>query len=229
MASKKSDATTKAKPPVSASAGDATGANVSTSSKNTSRLLIAAFVGGVIVLETLIFLFLVPSGEEVAALAEHRLIEKTVGASGSGKSESNHSKGHSESGGAHGSAHGDAHGNTHGVAVSKKDENRIIEHDLGTFNIAFTPAGSDLPYRVEFRLFGELIAKDQSHLEEILAERQGRFRNRLLLEIRNASLEELQENQLGLIRRRILATSTELLGEPILTNVGFQDYQVIED
>jgi hypothetical protein len=51
----------------------------------------------------------------------------------------------------------------------------------------------------------------------------------MLLEIRNASLPELEENQLGLIRRRLLATSTELFGEAILLSVGFHDYQVIED
>jgi hypothetical protein len=51
----------------------------------------------------------------------------------------------------------------------------------------------------------------------------------MILEIRNASLQELSENQLGLIQRRILATSTEVLGEPILLSIGFNDYQVIED
>jgi len=42
-------------------------------------------------------------------------------------------------------------------------------------------------------------------------------------------MQELEENQLGLIQRRVLATSTELLGEAILLSVGFADYQVLED
>jgi hypothetical protein len=66
-------------------------------------------------------------------------------------------------------------------------------------------------------------------MKAIFEERQGRFRHRLNLEIRNATIEELQENQLGLIQRRILATSNELLGEAILLSVGFQDYQVLDE
>ncbi len=50
-----------------------------------------------------------------------------------------------------------------------------------------------------------------------------------MLEIRNSSINELQENQLGLLQRRILATSTEVFEEAILLSVGFHDYQVIED
>lgn len=234
MASTKSVSSTKAKSQVSTDApGVEEASPLSSNTKN--RIIIAASVCGVIIVETLVFFFLVPSGEEVAALAEHRLIEK-AGASnhGSISGKSGAASGHD---GAHGaSSHGtDNHGSSshgagsHGDGTEKKDENRTIEQDLGTFNISFIPAGSDLPYRVEFKLYGELIAKDLPHLEELLSEKVGRFRNRLILEIRNASLQELQENQLGLIRRRILATSTELLGEPILINVGFHDYQVIED
>ena len=66
-------------------------------------------------------------------------------------------------------------------------------------------------------------------MKKLFEERQKRFRHRLLLDIRNATLDELNENQLGLIQRRILATSTELLGESILLSVGFQDYQVLEE
>ncbi len=40
-----------------------------------SKLLIGAFVSAVIMVETAVFLILVPSGEDVAALAESRLIE----------------------------------------------------------------------------------------------------------------------------------------------------------
>lgn len=235
MASTKSVSSTKAKSQVSTDAPGVVEEASPLSSNTKNRIIIAASVCGVIIVETLVFFFLVPSGEEVAALAEHRLIEK-AGASSHGaiSGKSGAASGHD---GAHGaSSHGtDNHGSSshgagsHGDGTEKKDENRTIEQDLGTFNISFIPAGSDLPYRVEFKLYGELIAKDLPHLEELLSEKVGRFRNRLILEIRNASLQELQENQLGLIRRRILATSTELLGEPILINVGFHDYQVIED
>ncbi|MDZ4851642.1 MAG: dihydrolipoamide acetyltransferase [Pirellulaceae bacterium] len=166
--------------------------------KGGGKLLIGAFVSAVIIAETGVFFFLVPSGEEVAALAESRLIEAAE-AKGLTKSDSH------------------------------EEEHKVIEFDLGSYPLVFVPSGSDRNHRVEFRLFGTLLAKDEARMKELFEEKKFRFRHRLLLEIRNSSLDELNENQLGLIQRRILATSTELLGEAILLSVGFQDYQVLEE
>jgi len=162
------------------------------------KLVIGAFVSAVIIVETGVFFFLVPSGKDVAALAESRLIEAAE-VKGLAKSE------------------------------SKEEELRIVEFDLGAYGVSFVPSNSDRLHRVEFRLFGTLHAKDEAKMKALYEERQGRFRHRLLLEIRSATIDELHENQLGLIQRRILATSTELLGEAILLSVGFQDYQVLDD
>lgn len=166
--------------------------------KGGGKLLIGIFVSAVIIAETGVFFFLVPSGEEVAALAESRLIEA---AEAKGLTKSDH----------------------------HNDDHKIIEFDLDSYGASFVPNGSDRTHRVEFRLFGTLHAKDEEKLKELYKERKMRFRHRLNLEIRNATLDELNENQLGLIQRRILATSTELLGEAILLSVGFQDYQVLEE
>jgi hypothetical protein len=160
--------------------------------------MIAAFVSIVIIAETLVFFFMVPSGEEVAALAEARLISaaREVDASQDEKAE---------------------------------EAEKVVEYDLGTYSVSFVPPGADHNYRVEFRLFATVNAEDKDRLQTLMDERQFRYRHRMILEIRNASLQELSENQLGLIQRRILATSTEVLGEPILLSIGFNDYQVIED
>jgi hypothetical protein len=166
--------------------------------KGNGKLLIGAFISAVVICETAVFFFLVPSGEEVAALAESRLIEVAE------------QKG-----------------------LTKKDGEdegmKIVEFDLDSLSAPFTPQGSDRNHRVEMRLFGTVYQKDEKRLVELFKERKGRFKHRLNLELRSSTLEELQENQLGLIQRRILATSNELLGEPILLSVGFHDYQVIEE
>ena len=165
-----------------------------------SKLMIGVFVSGIIVAETVVFFLMVPSGEEVAALAESRLI--AVAQEIDAKKSQDHAHDEAES---------------------------IVEFDLGTYSVSFVPPGADHNYRVEFKLFGTLRSADEEHLQALFLEREKRFRHRMLLEIRNASLQELQENQLGLIQRRVLATSTELLGEAVLLSVGFSDYQVLED
>ena len=163
-----------------------------------SKLAIGGFLAAVVVAETLVFFLMVPSGDEVAALAEARLIQQA---------DIDHMMQHHH----------------------EDDEQRVVEFDLGSYGVSFIPAGSDRQHRVEFKLFGTLQAKDLDKMKQLFASREGRFRHQLILEIRNSSIDELLENQLGLIQRRILATSTELLGEAILLSVGFQDYQVIED
>jgi hypothetical protein len=83
---------------------------------------------------------------------------------------------------------------------------------------------------VEFVLYTEVLAKNLDHLVEMFASMEGRIKNRLMLEIRQTSLQELEENQLGLLQRRLLATVTEMLGkDDLLLNVGFAEYQVLED
>lgn len=165
------------------------------------KLLVAGLVATVIVAETFIFFFMVPNADEIAALAEARLIsrvEKSMDKAGE---------------------------------VKIDDPDAVQEFALGTYGIVFTPPGADRNYRVEFRLFGTVKRKDQLELERLYIERQGRFHHRMMLEIRNATMDELTENQLGLIQRRILATSNDILGgdHPILLGVGFNDYQLIEE
>lgn len=166
-----------------------------------SKLFVSGLVATVVLAETLIFFFLVPSADDVAALAEARLIEKVE-------------KSMEQDG-----------------EEKIDDPNAIKEFPLGTYSVVFTPPGADRNYSVEFRLFGTVKSKDEKVLERLFQERQGRFNHRMILEIRNATMDELTENQLGLIQRRILATSNDILGEdhPILLGVGFNDYQLREE
>jgi hypothetical protein len=163
------------------------------------KLLIGAFVSAIVMTETFVFFFLVPSGEEVAALAETRLI--AIAQEIDSKKQQEH----------------------------HDDEDKIVEFDLGEHPVSFIPPGADHNYRVEFKLFGTLRSKDMERMQALFAERELRFKHRLMLEIRNTSMQELQENQLGLLQRRVLATSTEVLGEAILLSVGFAQYQILED
>ncbi len=169
------------------------------SSSLVPKILISGFVATVVVVESVLFFYFVPSADDIAALAEAQLIKK-VEATMEKEGES-----------------------------TVDDDTKAIEYSLGDYSVPFIPSGSDRNYRVEMRLFGTVQKKSMPKLDELYKERFMRLRHRLNLEIRNATLEELNENDLGLIQRRILATSNELFGEPILLGVGFKDYQVVEE
>ncbi|MBX3420373.1 MAG: dihydrolipoamide acetyltransferase [Pirellulaceae bacterium] len=163
------------------------------------KFLVGGFISLIVIAETLIFFLMVPSADDVAALAESRLVEKLE------------------------------------ARLKAKDEevidkNKAIqEFNLGQFGIPVTPIGSDSNYRVEFDLRGTVKGEERAKLAALFAEREGRFRHKLMMELRNATLEELKESQLGLIQRRILATSNEVFETPILLGVVFNNYDLIEE
>jgi flagellar basal body-associated protein FliL len=163
-----------------------------------TKSLLLAFVVLVAVVETAVFFWLVPSSEDVAALAEARLVQRLQS-------------------------------DTAKPLATTEGDDRIIEYPLGLFGVTFSPAGTDRTFRCEFGLFTTLARRDREQLEREFAEKSGRLRHAILMKVRTSALEELQENQLGLIQRRILATCNELLEKPLLQTVGFHDFQLIEE
>jgi hypothetical protein len=163
------------------------------------KLIMGGFITVVILFESCIYFFMVPSAEDVAALAESRLIEKIKARLKASET------------------------------PVVEDTDSIEEFKLGLFGLSFTPSGSDRSFRVEFDLRGTVKKGDLSTIEKLFAEREGRFRHRMTLELRNTTLDELKETQLGLIQRRILATSNEVFETPILLGVVFYNYDLIEE
>ncbi|TWU03270.1 dihydrolipoamide acetyltransferase [Neorhodopirellula pilleata] len=160
--------------------------------------MVIAFVGLIVVIETAMFFFLVPSAEQVSALAEAQLIESVQDGAEEAEKEAS-------------------------------DENRVEEFELGTFGETFSPIDSDRSFRVELRLYGLIRAKNRSAMTKEFETKNGRLRHEIRRKIRNSELSELQDNQLGLLERRILTTCNHLLDEDMLLGVGFHDYQLIED
>lgn len=171
------------------------------------KVLIAGFITVIVVAETLIFFFMVPSAEDVAALAEARLIDRVEASM------------------------------TDDGEETLDNETETMEFPLGEYSVTFMPPGSDRNYNVEFRLSGVIYSKDEKAMDELYARKSARFQHRIMLEIRNATVDELMENQLGLIQRRILATSIEVLEEgepedkelPMLLGVPFTGFRVFEE
>lgn len=160
--------------------------------------LVVGFVGAIVLLETALFFFMVPSAEQVSALAEQQLIQSVQ-------------EGAEE------------------ALEEASDENKEIEFQLGSFGETFTPAGTQQSYRVEIRLYGLIRNKNQDLMNEEFADKEGRIRHAIRMKIRNSDLEELQDNQLGLLQRMILTTCNHLLSEDMLLGIGFHDYQLIPE
>lgn len=162
------------------------------------KMVMVGFVSLIMVVETTLFFFLVPSAEEVAALAEVRLIEKIKEGE-------------------------------QAAAIQENNENTPTEFDLGMFGETFSPIDTENRYRVEFRLFGLVKKKHLPIIQSEMETKAGRLRHAIRMKVRNSEIGELEENQLGLLQRRILATCNHLLEDDILLSIGFADYQVFQE
>lgn len=171
------------------------------------KAMVIGFIALVVVVETVVFFFMVPTADDVAALAEARLINKV-----------------------------EASMVDDGEEVID-NEHATVEFSLGEYGVTFIPPGSDRNYRVDFPLFCTIYEKDEKKMEELFNKKKARFQHRIMLEVRLATIDDLMENQLGLIQRRILATSNEVLAEdekeeiPVLLGVSFPSpgFQVYEE
>jgi hypothetical protein len=154
------------------------------------------------------------------------------------KKESSHgSSGH---GGGHGakpaakSAHGGGggHGGGHGEAAAKlpagSGTGGEVEMELGKFNLMVHEPASNVTLRVSFHLVATVDDADSGEVAHLLEKNQHRMRDQIIFEIRNAQMSDLTDPGLGLIKRRILAKSNDLLGHALIRNVVFSEFSFIE-
>ena len=130
--------------------------------------------------------------------------------------------------------HSDDHGGGHGAAASTakvpagSGTGGEVEVELGKFNLMVHEPASNITLRINFHLVGTVEDDDSDDFSHLLEKNQHRLRDQIIFEIRNAQLSDLTDPGLGLIKRRILAKSNDLLGQPLLQNVVFSEFSFIE-
>jgi len=177
-------------------------------------ILVSLFVGVVILVECFAAYTLIPSQAQVEAWAEAKAKAAAEAARAA------HSDENADS---HGDSHGGDHGDGHG-----KHANHEVEVDLGKYNIVVHQPSANLTLRVNFHLIGLVSEKDQHDFQTLFAANQHRLRDQVLSEVRNSEVSDLTDPGLGLIKRKILAKSNDLLGKPVLKTVVFSDFAFIE-
>lgn len=174
-------------------------------------ILVSLFVGVVILVECFAAYSLIPSQAQVEAWAEAKAQAAAEAA-------------HAAHGEEHEEGHGDGHGEEHGEGHASHE----VEVDLGKYNIVVHQPSANLTLRVNFHLVGLVAEKDHHDFEALFNTNQHRLRDQVLSEVRNSEISDLTDPGLGLIKRKILAKSNDLLGKPILKTVVFSDFAFIE-
>jgi flagellar basal body-associated protein FliL len=142
-----------------------------------------------------------------------------------------------------------AHEEEHHEAAAESEQ---CEVDLGAFSLTVFNPNTSSNLLVDFHLFGMVAGTasaaggegggehghgekaessatgDAGKLEGLLKKNKHRFRDQIIIIVRNAQVADLADPGLGLIKRQILAKTNALLGEPLLKGVVFSDFVVVE-
>jgi flagellar basal body-associated protein FliL len=109
------------------------------------------------------------------------------------------------------------------VAV-KTEEGDQSEVELGTFALAIHQPSSNTTLNLTCRVMGTIDKAEQPEYDKLLENNKNRLRERIIIEFRSAELDELTDPGLGLLKRRILEKSNQLLGKPLLKSIMFPEY-----
>jgi flagellar FliL protein len=107
-------------------------------------------------------------------------------------------------------------------------ENPQTELDLGEFVVSAYQPASNATLRITCHLYGTADAANAAELTELLAAHQNRLRDQVIITLRSSEMTDLNDPGLGLIKRRILETTRQTLGKPLINAVMFSTFTFIE-
>jgi flagellar FliL protein len=102
------------------------------------------------------------------------------------------------------------------------------EIGLGEFGVTSYQPLSNTTLRIDFQLYGVVLAEDTDLLMKLLEENKHRYREQVLVIMRSAEMTDLTDAGLGLIKRKILEKTNRVLGRAILEEVIFSDFSFVE-
>ncbi|MBN2022555.1 MAG: hypothetical protein JW809_07145 [Pirellulales bacterium] len=103
-----------------------------------------------------------------------------------------------------------------------------VEVDLGEFTVTAFQPSSSTTMRIDFHLYGMIAQSDEKELLTLKEENDARMREQVNAIVRAANISDVTDPGLGLIKRRILEKTNQILGKPLLKGVIFSDFSYIE-
>jgi flagellar basal body-associated protein FliL len=167
-------------------------------------LIIAGFVGTVILAECLVAYMMIPSTADIEAKLK---MQTAAEAEAAPTTEESATKAGEEE-----------------KTAETPTEELSQEVDLGKFNLTLHRQASDVTLKVNFHLIGTVEGKKQAENKTLLEKNQHRLRDKIIFEVRNCDIADLTDPGLGLLKRRILEKCNEMLGKPVLESVVFSEF-----
>jgi flagellar basal body-associated protein FliL len=185
---------------------------------SSGKLKIIGIIAGVVILEAVAAFFLLPSGTAApaaeAAPATPPPKEEKAAAHAKPKEQKAPEKGTA--------GHEKEESGKHAEAGEE------LEVDLGKFTVTSFQPSSNSTLMIDFHLFATIGGEDQSAYEKAYEENKHRVRDQIIVIIRGSEMTDLTDAGLGLIKRRILEKTNDILGKPLLRTVVFSEFAFME-
>jgi flagellar FliL protein len=121
------------------------------------------------------------------------------------------------------------------------------EVDLGKYSITSFQPASNTTLLIDFHLFGTVALEEGASTDgghgdghgekapaaddeftKLFEKNKHRLRDQVITIVRSAEITDFADPSLGLIRRKILEKSNRMLGKPLLEEVIFSDFSLVE-
>ncbi|MEX0587001.1 MAG: flagellar basal body-associated FliL family protein [Pirellulales bacterium] len=123
----------------------------------------------------------------------------------------------------------DNHHDNHGGAEhSSAGGTEGIEVPLGEFNVTSFQPQANSTLRISFQLYATTSLDDEYELKKMLEENKHRVREQILIIARSATIEDLTDPMLTLIKRKVSEKVNRLIGKPLVRGAVFSDFSYFE-
>jgi flagellar basal body-associated protein FliL len=163
------------------------------------KIAIVAAIGTVVVAECIVAMIFIPGESQTKAMAEEQ-IANSVSTNPDPEAED----------------------------AAEESNKPKIEIPIGDYSVtAFQPV-SNTTLRIDFKLFGEVQESDQAEFNRLYQGSMHRFREQVIVTVRNSDVADLTDPGLGLIKRKILEKVNRQLGKELLKGVVFSEFSFVE-
>ena len=111
---------------------------------------------------------------------------------------------------------------------SALDSEQTKEISLDKFAISAYQPLSTTTLRIDFHLVVVIEADQDEEFQKRLAEKSHRIREKVLVTVRSATINDLADPELDLVKRKLLEEINKLLGKPFIKRIIFSDFRFIE-
>ena len=105
-----------------------------------------------------------------------------------------------------------------------QEDEKLIEKELGEYDVTIHDSKSGTTYAVDCTVVCTINENDKSSFDKLYKDNQYRVREQIMIQFREANIEDLAEKQLGLIKKRISKNINELFDGKMLREVHLPEF-----